>query len=334
MLRAGLAFNGECPPSLHVDSRLIRGTKVLARSLNPLAAFVMVEERSRYIVDRTPPQQTVADAVWYSMLWSALVLHVKGNLGFHGLHTMQIAPMCTSGPESVAPSGTGTPRASQSSGGGGGGTNAGAIAGGVVGGVVGLGIIAGVVFWLLRRRNAQRNTVVPVNPSSDPLTPPPMSYVGGSNMDYPTTPPPKLYDPSDPSTFPSSPANSGSNVYTTTSSPPPLAYHPQQPLLHQMPQPQAMNHAGRVCVLEKSILHTSRDVMVGRNYGHTALFAWEGLMELAPSIYSPAVRRGRYNNAVIPWSCLTRLPVIDSRRQKPKECSAAHQCPAYLGLLP
>lgn len=148
------------------------------------------------------------------------------------------------GPESVAPSGTGTPRASQSSGGGGGGTNAGAIAGGVVGGVVGLGIIAGVVFWLLRRRNAQRNTVVPVNPSSDPLTPPPMSYVGGSNMDYPTTPPPKLYDPSDPSTFPSSPANSGSNVYTTTSSPPPLAYHPQQPLLHQMPQPQTMNHAG------------------------------------------------------------------------------------------
>ncbi|KAJ5468766.1 hypothetical protein N7475_006518 [Penicillium sp. IBT 31633x] len=55
-------------------------------------------------------------------------------------------------------------------------SNTGAIAGGVVGGVAGLAILAGLIWFLLRRRKTARNNIgVPTDPS--PL----MSTVGGSS---------------------------------------------------------------------------------------------------------------------------------------------------------
>ncbi|EDR14361.1 uncharacterized protein LACBIDRAFT_306125 [Laccaria bicolor S238N-H82] len=83
------------------------------------------------------------------------------------------------------------------------GPNVGAIAGGVIGGVVILALIAGFIFWLIRRNN--RNKAPPASQMyygpDTASSPPPMSFGGTST--YSAMPTPKVYDPSDPSTYPS-----------------------------------------------------------------------------------------------------------------------------------
>ncbi|KDR71524.1 hypothetical protein GALMADRAFT_229495 [Galerina marginata CBS 339.88] len=86
-------------------------------------------------------------------------------------------------------------------------SNSGAIAGGVVGGILGLLVIAGSIYWILRRKKqaaASRADIDPVvftsqNQLNVPPTPP----------SFPSTSPPmRLYDPNDPSTYPISNSNS------------------------------------------------------------------------------------------------------------------------------
>ncbi|KIK08218.1 hypothetical protein K443DRAFT_672712 [Laccaria amethystina LaAM-08-1] len=83
------------------------------------------------------------------------------------------------------------------------GPNVGAIAGGVIGGVILLALIAGYIFWLIRRNN--RNKAPPASQMyygpDTASSPPPMSFGGTST--YSGMPTPKVYDPSDPSTYPS-----------------------------------------------------------------------------------------------------------------------------------
>ncbi|KAF8163453.1 hypothetical protein B0H34DRAFT_795165 [Crassisporium funariophilum] len=122
-------------------------------------------------------------------------------------------------PSPTGTSGGSTPGATK----GGSKVNAGAIAGGVVGGIVGLAVIAGLVFWLLRRR---RQTSSPSS-AQDHVLPSqtPMSYAGTGGTYAPTSMTPKIYDPNDPTTYPSndhSPA--GYNPYT-----PSPDLHQQQP---------------------------------------------------------------------------------------------------------
>jgi hypothetical protein len=87
----------------------------------------------------------------------------------------------------------------------------------VVGGLVGLALIAGLVFWLLRRNRT------PSAPSSayDPMltqTPTGVSTIPMSvSSFYPATQAPRPYDPNDPSTFPANMNESpGFNPYTSS----------------------------------------------------------------------------------------------------------------------
>ncbi|KAJ3509629.1 hypothetical protein NLJ89_g5122 [Agrocybe chaxingu] len=139
------------------------------------------------------------------------------------------AAQADNGPESTRlPSPTGTSPAANTNVGassGGGKSNAGAIAGGVVGGVVGLAIIAGLVFWFLRRRKASKDQLPSAPPSTfDPgMSQVQTTYTGTTfPSTYPTTPAPtgtpgKIYDPNDPSTFPTAEYPASFNPYSTPS---------------------------------------------------------------------------------------------------------------------
>ncbi|KZV73404.1 hypothetical protein PENSPDRAFT_682885 [Peniophora sp. CONT] len=84
----------------------------------------------------------------------------------------------------------------------GGGSNAGAIAGGVVGGVVGVALLAGLAYWLWRRRRATQ--AKNLAPSAVYLASTPGPQETSFRSSVPITQR-KLYDPSDPSTFPDAP---------------------------------------------------------------------------------------------------------------------------------
>ncbi|KAL0577868.1 hypothetical protein V5O48_004104 [Marasmius crinis-equi] len=133
------------------------------------------------------------------------------------------ARAAANGPESTGtpkPSQTNTPSAiasptqsssSDSSDSGGSKSNAGAIAGGVVGGIAGLAIVAGLVFWFLRRRRARPRGITDidapfaVNTGNLPPTSPDPTRVGSPfSLDTQTAPKPVLYNPADPRTFPDS----------------------------------------------------------------------------------------------------------------------------------
>ncbi|KDQ60966.1 hypothetical protein JAAARDRAFT_31964 [Jaapia argillacea MUCL 33604] len=124
--------------------------------------------------------------------------------------------LTSSGPSSGTASSTTTGPPSSTSTAAGKKSNTGAIAGGVVAGVVVLAlIVAGVAFYLMRKRRADRNA-----PSAMYGVQPPMSDAGYSNPPYIQQPAPmtpsKYYDPSDPSTFPPSPVGSPT-IHTTSS---------------------------------------------------------------------------------------------------------------------
>lgn len=82
------------------------------------------------------------------------------------------------------------------------GPNVGAIAGGVIGGVILIALLAGLIFWLIRRNNPRAPPASQLYYGPDTASsPPPMSFGGTST--YSGMPTPKVYDPSDPSTYPS-----------------------------------------------------------------------------------------------------------------------------------
>jgi len=131
-----------------------------------------------------------------------------------GAFNTTVAKAETSSPESTGtPKPTGTAPASPSNSPAASGSkpkksHAGAIAGGVIGGLVGLAIVAGLIFWLIRRRRT------PKAPSSLVNTLPgasnPMSYTSVTPFPTGAVQAPKLYNPSDPSTFPTTPS-----IYST-----------------------------------------------------------------------------------------------------------------------
>ncbi|KAI9571579.1 hypothetical protein HD554DRAFT_1790893 [Boletus coccyginus] len=92
-----------------------------------------------------------------------------------------------------SPTGTGTTSSGSSS-------STAAIVGGVVGGVAGLALIAGVVFFVMRKKRSQ-------TPPSAHFTAPtsPSGVYTNTTHFVPQMAQPRLYDPSDPSTFPASP---------------------------------------------------------------------------------------------------------------------------------
>ncbi|KIM45559.1 hypothetical protein M413DRAFT_442230 [Hebeloma cylindrosporum] len=123
-------------------------------------------------------------------------------------------------------------------------TNVGAIAGGVVGGVAGLALIAGLVFWLLRRRKNASSQPTPGIYDPQPLTSaekPVMATTGtgSTGTAFISTPLPKPYDPNDPTTFPAYPAQNyaGMNPPSTPQQPvyPNNVNHPYFPSSPQMP---------------------------------------------------------------------------------------------------
>lgn len=122
----------------------------------------------------------------------------------------------SSGPASTAvPPGDNSSADSAGSSGTSGHKNTGAIAGGVVGGVLGLALIAGLIFFFLRRRNQGKR--VPPSAAiyekaplgSPPTSPPPhtLTYGDGSTTYQHTgnsggVPQPPVYNPDNPSTYP------------------------------------------------------------------------------------------------------------------------------------
>ncbi|KAJ3538365.1 hypothetical protein NMY22_g5195 [Coprinellus aureogranulatus] len=97
-------------------------------------------------------------------------------------------------------------------------SNTGAIVGGVVGGIVGLALIAGLIFFLLRRRNKQKHLAPSAlyGPQGTVSEKPPMNHFTGDGSVYSNgggAPAPQIYDPNNPATFPTS---DGSMPYTNT----------------------------------------------------------------------------------------------------------------------
>ncbi|TEB26544.1 hypothetical protein FA13DRAFT_1019152 [Coprinellus micaceus] len=101
-------------------------------------------------------------------------------------------------------------------------SNAGAIAGGVVGGIVGLALIAGLIFFLLRRNKKQKQAPSAMYGSQGTVSEKPQGpasqYTGDGSIMYSHggIPAPQVYDPNNPATFPT---GDGSMSYTQT--PPP-----------------------------------------------------------------------------------------------------------------
>ncbi|KAK7690894.1 hypothetical protein QCA50_005996 [Cerrena zonata] len=117
-------------------------------------------------------------------------------------------------------------------------SNAGAIAGGVVGGILGLIVIAGVIWWFLRRKRVDRNvpqaatTPYPIDTQGNwgdkqqqglLVSAPPKQHIY-ARQPVPTSQPigARLYDPDDPSTFPPE-GIEPSTLYTSQS---PTVYAP------------------------------------------------------------------------------------------------------------
>ncbi|KAJ1308266.1 hypothetical protein OPQ81_003981 [Rhizoctonia solani] len=109
--------------------------------------------------------------------------------------------------------------------------NTGAIVGGVVGGILGLGLIALVVYFLIRRTKREEATNYPETSDKQPVTvqlnstAPMAGYVShqpSNSNQLAMTPEHKQYDPSDPSTFPTGPATPASGYYAE-----PLRYQSQ-----------------------------------------------------------------------------------------------------------
>jgi len=114
-------------------------------------------------------------------------------------------------------------------------SNAGAIAGGVVGGVVGLAIIAGLLFWFMRRRRSRADRITSGGAAGS-------GYQGASSLgsktldmqqtghetmtsgDWSTTNM-RPYNPDDPTTYPTSIAPGLSNATYSTASPTPTGTH-------------------------------------------------------------------------------------------------------------
>jgi hypothetical protein len=88
-------------------------------------------------------------------------------------HLLANSPIATSTNSTPSPSGTSSPSSSATSGssGGSGGrrSNAGAIAGGVVGGIGGLALIAGLLWFFLRRWKQSRPQAHPTHPTEHVL---------------------------------------------------------------------------------------------------------------------------------------------------------------------
>ncbi|CAL1716282.1 unnamed protein product [Somion occarium] len=132
-------------------------------------------------------------------------------------------------------------------------TNVGAIAGGVIAGVVGLALIAGAIWWFLRRRRNSRGRMAPSSGFDFNGNPVGMHYdekeqallssttphLGTTPLYAPQpvpTPPPmsKIYDPNDPSTFPSASPEASLSTTAYAQSTAPYGYphnggYPQAP---------------------------------------------------------------------------------------------------------
>ncbi|KAI9571571.1 hypothetical protein HD554DRAFT_1789594 [Boletus coccyginus] len=156
---------------------------------------------------------------------STALNNAKSTGSVHPVSTVTSASLTAS----PSPTGTGTASSGSSS-------STAAIVGGVVGGIVGLALIAGVVFFVMKKKRSQ------TSPSAG-FTATPTSPVSPSGVYTDTTPfvphmaQPRLYNPSDPGTFPASPATTGSShgvrhtVNYSTSSMQPGGYYAGVPII-------------------------------------------------------------------------------------------------------
>ncbi|KAK0200488.1 hypothetical protein DFS33DRAFT_161810 [Desarmillaria ectypa] len=160
--------------------------------------------------DNIPAGTTVPHYAYLSLLPNGTFdfLSAITDTGSEATHVASSSASSTGGSTSrLAPTlGTSAPAPSSGPSSGGSSSNTGAIVGGVVGGVVGLALIAGLIFFLVRRhprRPAPAATTGP-GPIGGDIPPPVPSFVGQnlSGSTYAPATYDKVYDPNDPSTFP------------------------------------------------------------------------------------------------------------------------------------